>query len=469
MLDSDLADLYGVKTKRLNEQVKRNIERFPSNFMFQLDEEDILRSQIVTSSEEHGGRRYLLYVFTEQGVAMLSAILNSKIAIDVSIKIMNAFIVMRKLISRNSLIFQRMDNIEKKQLIYDQKFDEVFDLLNNKIEKEEGVFFDGQVFDSYVFVCSLIRKARKRIVLIDNYIDERVFEILSKNEYSFTILVYTSKYSKLDLDKYNKQYDRIEIKITDKITDISLKAFNEGTHESFLDPKNKYCINYTKYNIRHAKYYEVISHLLEPFEKLFAQDISTLFTGYFVGNPRSDFQIEAAINGKITVVYVNGKFTEYFRNLVEKVKKEREFVPETIYFKGFEYKTVLSKTGRVWLDRNLGASRVAESYDDPLSYGGYYRNVIGDIDCPEGFRLPTEEEWKAEIEAGDINTSVLKLPMPGRHSFSSGSLINVGSFGYYWSSTVSGSSARYLYFYSSIAYMNSLSWAYGLSVRLIKS
>ncbi|MFW6286186.1 MAG: ORF6N domain-containing protein [Nanoarchaeota archaeon] len=234
MLDSDLAKLYEVKTKRLNEQVKRNIERFPSEFMFQLTQEEynLLRSQFATLENKGQGKhkKYLPFVFTEQGVAMLSAVLNSKVAVEVSIKIMNAFILMRKFISRNSLIFQRMDNIEKKQLIYDQKFDEVFDLLNNQIEKKEGIFFDGQVFEAFVFVCSLVRKARKKIILIDNYIDERVFQILSKNEYSFEIIIYTSKYSQLDLDKYNKQYSRIKIKIIDKVHDRFLLIDDEIYH-----------------------------------------------------------------------------------------------------------------------------------------------------------------------------------------------------------------------------------------------
>jgi hypothetical protein len=202
--------------------------------MFQLTQEEynLLRSQFATLENKGQGKhkKYLPFVFTEQGVAMLSAVLNSKVAVEVSIKIMNAFILMRKFISRNSLIFQRMDNIEKKQLIYDQKFDEVFDLLNNQIEKKEGVFFDGQVFEAFVFVCSLVRKARKKIILVDNYIDERVFQILSKNEYSFEIIIYTSKYSQLDLDKYNKQYSRIKIKIIDKVHDRFLLIDDEIYH-----------------------------------------------------------------------------------------------------------------------------------------------------------------------------------------------------------------------------------------------
>ena len=188
ILDSDLAKMYGVETKVLNQAVKRNINRFPEDFMFQLskNEYENLRSQIVTSS--WGGIRKLPYVFTEHGVAMLSGVLNSEKAIEVNISIMRAFVKMRRLISRNSLVFQRLDNIEKKQLIYDEKFDRIFDLLENKeIEKKEGVFFDGQVFDAYVFICSLIKKAREEVILIDNYIDERVLKIFTKTDADVTI------------------------------------------------------------------------------------------------------------------------------------------------------------------------------------------------------------------------------------------------------------------------------------------
>ena len=192
MLDEDLAELYKVKTKRLNEQVKRNIGRFPLEFMFKLtdSEFDSLRSQIATSSEsslrsqtvtlEKGRgvhRKYLPYVFTEQGVAMLSGVLKSNTAVKISIKIMTAFTAMRRFISSNAQIFQRLDFVERKQIEHDNKFDEIFDALQNKsIKPEKGIFFNGQIFDSYKFVSDIIRTATNSIVLIDNYIDDSVLQ-----------------------------------------------------------------------------------------------------------------------------------------------------------------------------------------------------------------------------------------------------------------------------------------------------
>ena len=194
MLDRDLAELYGVESKRLNEQVKRNIERFPENFRFQLSEEEYqnLRSQFATSSSdnyfnshimtmEHGGRRYLPYVFTEQGVSMLSAVLKSKIAVHVSIQIIEAFVNMRKFISSNALIFQRLETLENKQSKNDEKFDKLFDALEDKtIKPQQGIFYDGQMFDAYNFVSDLIRGAKNKIILIDNYVDDSVLTLFSK-------------------------------------------------------------------------------------------------------------------------------------------------------------------------------------------------------------------------------------------------------------------------------------------------
>ncbi len=139
MLDSDLSELYGVETKRLNEQVKRNKDRFPRSFMFQLREKEIdnLRSQFATSSVDYGGRRYLPYVFTEQGVAMLSAILRSETAVKVSIQIMQAFVQMRKFITENAAIFQRLDKVERKQIESDEKFEQLFDALQSKDPKSK--------------------------------------------------------------------------------------------------------------------------------------------------------------------------------------------------------------------------------------------------------------------------------------------------------------------------------------------
>lgn len=215
MLDEDLAELYCVETKVLNQAVKRNIERFPQNFMFQLSKNELknLRSQFVTSK---GGRRYLPYVFTEQGVAMLSGVLKSDIAIKISIQIMNAFIAMRKFLSSNGQIFNRLVVLERKNIEYDSKFEQVFDAIQNiNNMPEKGIFFNGQVFDAYKFVSDLIRSASKSIILIDNYIDESVLIFFSKRNKNVSVTIFTKDISKqllLDITKYNSQYNPIEIK-----------------------------------------------------------------------------------------------------------------------------------------------------------------------------------------------------------------------------------------------------------------
>jgi hypothetical protein len=190
MLDYDLAKLYNVETKRLNEQVKRNINRFPENFRFQLtqSEWEYLRSQIattsnqsqtVTSSQKH--RATLPFVFTEQGVAMLSAVLHSDTAVNASIQIMNAFVKMRHIILDNSLISHRLDVIETKQSQADQKFEQVFRALESKAQiPAQGIFFEGQVFDAYELSSRIIRTAKTNIILIDNYVDESTIVHLAK-------------------------------------------------------------------------------------------------------------------------------------------------------------------------------------------------------------------------------------------------------------------------------------------------
>ena len=164
MIDSHLAELFKVEVKALHQGVKRNMDRFPETFRFQITkiEFENLRSQIVTSSFEHGGRRYLPFVYTEQGVAMLSAILRSDIAIKTSVKIMEAFVEMRKVLNQNNLIDFRIDKLERKQLVTDEKFDKLFKALENEeLKPDTGIFFDGQNFDAYYFVSEIIRKANK--------------------------------------------------------------------------------------------------------------------------------------------------------------------------------------------------------------------------------------------------------------------------------------------------------------------
>ncbi|TCV19578.1 ORF6N domain-containing protein [Sphingobacterium alimentarium] len=219
MLDSDLASLYQVETKNLNKAVKRNIERFPVSFCFQLTEEEVqnLRFQSGTSSVSYGGRRYLSYVFTEQGIAMASAILRSDIAVKVSVEIMEAFVEMRRILTSNASLFNRLDKIELKQLEADQKFEDIFRALDSdKLHSEKGIFYNGQIFDAYTFISDIIRSAKISIILIDNYVDDTVLTLLGKREQSVTAKIYTKNINnqlQLDLQRYNSQYPAIEIEL----------------------------------------------------------------------------------------------------------------------------------------------------------------------------------------------------------------------------------------------------------------
>jgi len=238
MLDTDLAELYEVETKYLNKAVKRNIERFPLNFRFQLNENEfdaikinrnVLRFQNGTlkresmeiSSNINGDNRgkhskYLPYVFTEQGVSMLSAVLRSDTAIKVSIQIMNAFVEMRKYISTFSGLTLRIDKIEQKQIMADKNFETLFKALETgNMKAKQGIFYQGQIFDAYCFLSDLIKTAKQSIIVIDNYIDESVLTMLSKRDTQVNATIYLKKISKqlaLDLQKHNEQYKEIILK-----------------------------------------------------------------------------------------------------------------------------------------------------------------------------------------------------------------------------------------------------------------
>ena len=284
ILDRDLARLYGVETRVLNQAVQRNIERFPADFMFQLSKEEFenwksqfaisnkdefsrsqivtlnddskdLRSQFATSnvnsinltsqiviSNGRGGQRYLPYAFTENGIAMLSSVLRSPIAIATNIQIMRAFTAMRRFIAANAQVFQRLEVIEHTQLSLaahqeeaDKKFEEIFRRLDDgSVTQKQGIFYDGQIFDAYVFITERVREAKKRIVLIDNYIDESVFTILDKRTQGTKAKVYTKNLTpqlSLDLEKHNAQYAPIEVEPFDR------------SHDRFL------CIDDTVYHI----------------------------------------------------------------------------------------------------------------------------------------------------------------------------------------------------------------------------
>ena len=251
MLDRDLAELYGVETRRLNEQVKRNIERFPEDFMFQLTKEEFenWKSQFATSNSIVMGARKRPYAFTEQGVAMLSGVLKSSTAVEANIRIMRAFVSMRHFMANNAAIFQRLETIEFNQLesnkvqaeilahqeVQDHRIDEIFRRLDEGMHKpKQGIFFDNQIYDAYSIVSELVKSAKQRIILIDNYVDETVLTLLDKREDTVSAIIYTQQISRqlrLDVDRHNSQYPPIEISVFRR------------SHDRFL------CIDDTVYHV----------------------------------------------------------------------------------------------------------------------------------------------------------------------------------------------------------------------------
>jgi hypothetical protein len=247
-----LAKLYQVETKVLNQAVKRNGERFPNWMMFHITmdewvasrsqfvtmkpEQEILRSQIVTSSQQYGGRRYLPFAFTEQGVAMLSAVLKSEIAIKISLEIIQAFVTLRRSGIQFSGFQQRLELIERKQIDNDSKFDAIFHALEKADPiPQQGIFFNGQIFDAYIFASDLIKKATKSIILVDNYVDETTLALLSKSNKNVEATIYSEKFNptfKNDLLKFNQQYTPINF------------CFLKNNHDRFLiiDRKELYHI-----------------------------------------------------------------------------------------------------------------------------------------------------------------------------------------------------------------------------------
>lgn len=241
MLDSHLAEMYNIETKVFNQAVKRNIERFPESFRFQLTEKEwsSLRSQIVTLENEFlrsqnatledgrgKHRKYLPYVFTENGVAMLASVLKSETAIKTSIAIINAFVDMRRFIFKNAALFQRLEQIEIKQLKTDEKIELVFKALESKkIPPDKGIFFDGQVFDAWVFISDLVKNAKSSLILIDNYVDETVLSLFAKKKKTVSLSIYTKNISRAlqeDAKKFNQQYGG-----------LTLHAF-DASHDRFL-------------------------------------------------------------------------------------------------------------------------------------------------------------------------------------------------------------------------------------------
>lgn len=256
MLDRDLAEMYGVEVKRLNEQVKRNFERFPSEFRFQLDDEE--KNELVANCDRFEKLKHSSvnpYVFTEQGVSMLSAVLRSETAINVSIRIINAFVEMRNFISTNAGIFQRLGKVEQKQIEADSKFEQIFKALEDKsIKPKQGIFFNGQIFDAYIFIADLIKSAKKSILLIDNYIDESVLQFFTKRKKNVEVTIYTKHFSKIlkqDLEKHNAQHPKIEIRKFSKAHDRFLIIYETTVYHfgASLKDLGKKWFAFSQFNI----------------------------------------------------------------------------------------------------------------------------------------------------------------------------------------------------------------------------
>ncbi|MBQ8111587.1 MAG: ORF6N domain-containing protein [Kiritimatiellae bacterium] len=259
MFDRDLAALYGVDVRRLNEQVNRNIERFPERFMHQLTAEEFanLKSQIATSSSDSqlahlksqfatsswGGVRKPPKVFTEQGISMLSAVLHSPTAVDVSIRIMDAFVAMRRFLLSNAQVFQRIETVEKRQLMTDVKVDAILARLDSAEHPVQCVFYDGQLWDACSLVEKLVARAKTSILLIDNWVGTGTLDMLAKKRKNVAVTIVTSEHkdrqgnprhtlAASDVAKFNAQYPTLVVR------------YNEKFHDRFLilDDKEIYLI-----------------------------------------------------------------------------------------------------------------------------------------------------------------------------------------------------------------------------------
>lgn len=228
MLDRDVANMYQCETKYVNRVVKRNIERFPEEFCFQLDENEFnsLRCQFVTASKsidsKFRNKKYLPYVFTEQGIAMLSVLLKSDVAVKVSVNIMKAFVEMRKFLMINGQVFDRLTNIEYKLLEQDKKINEVFNQLQNEENVKQRIFFQGQIYDAYSLMIDIIRKANTKLTIIDNYIDDSILKMLTKKKNNVIVTILTSNKSNIqniDIEKFNKEYPTLKVLKTNKFHD----------------------------------------------------------------------------------------------------------------------------------------------------------------------------------------------------------------------------------------------------------
>ena len=220
MLDSDLAEYFGTSTGNLNRAMKRNIKRFPENFCFQITDDEISRCQIGISMQTQGikgGRSYLPFVYTEQGIAMLTSVLHTERAIAASISIMEAFVEMRHFIANNAALFDRISKVELKQLETDKKVDRLFEYIGEHTETHQKIFFDGQIYDAFSLLTELIQKAEQEIILIDGYVDVGTLNLLAKKQSGVAVTIYTFTKTKLtaqDVAAFNAQYPKLEVKHT---------------------------------------------------------------------------------------------------------------------------------------------------------------------------------------------------------------------------------------------------------------
>ena len=262
MIDRDLASLYGVEAKYINRQVKRNVERFPVDFMFQLSKEECLRCQIVTLNEGRGQHlKYLPYAFTENGIAMLSGVLRSHTAIEINIKIMRVFNAMRRALASMAPIFARIAGTERRQLedrtrqITDQqrneeRFDTIFKAMDGGDFPPQKVFFEGKHYEAYSFAKKLVGKATKSIVLVDGYCDEVTLDILAEKKGGVAVTIATSEkvikkqLTPVAIDKFNKENPTLKVIATGKFHDRFLILDGKELYHfgaSLKDLGRRYC------------------------------------------------------------------------------------------------------------------------------------------------------------------------------------------------------------------------------------
>ncbi|MBR0491747.1 MAG: ORF6N domain-containing protein [Clostridia bacterium] len=251
MLDSDLAMLFNTETRSINQAVKRNIERFPDEFGFQLSDKEFenLRSQfVILNLKLNNGkviRKYNPYVFTEEGIIMLSSLLRSEIAIKVSLRIVETFVEMRKFLNNNGYIFQEISNIKGKLMEHDKKFDEIFNELQHEENIKQKIFFEGQIYDAYSLIIDIFKKAKNKITIIDNYIDDSILKMLSKKNKDVEVVILTSTKSNIqniDIQKFNKEYPTLKVAKTNKFHDRFIVIDNKELYHcgaSIKDLGNK--------------------------------------------------------------------------------------------------------------------------------------------------------------------------------------------------------------------------------------